>query len=86
MFKKRDKKPDDIDLVLLKSINNNYELDIITSILDDNNIPYIMKDHGVGGYMRIIGGDTSFYRTDILVEKSTYDEAKNLLNQIIFEE
>lgn len=86
MFKKRDKRSDEIELVQLKSINNNYELDIITSILDDNKIPYIVKEHGAGGYMRIIGADTSIYRTDILVEKSTYEHAKDLLDQITFEE
>lgn len=86
VFKKKRNKPNEIDLVLLKTINNNYELDIITNILDDNNIPYIVKDHGAGGYMRVIGGDTSIYRTDILVEKSTYEQAKDLLDQMAFEE
>jgi hypothetical protein len=39
--KKKNSNPNDIELMPLKSINNNYELDIIKSILDDNNIPYI---------------------------------------------
>lgn len=85
MFKKKRNKSNEIELVLLKSINNNYDLDIITTILDDNNIPYIVKEHGAGGYMRIIGGDTSLYRTDILVEKSTYEQAKEIIDQITFE-
>lgn len=86
VFKKKRNKSNEIELVPLKSINNNYELDIIKSILDDNNIPYIVKEYGAGGYMRIIGGDTSIYRTDILVEKSTYEQAKDLLDQMTFEE
>lgn len=85
MFKKKRNKSNEIELVLLKSINNNYDLDIITNVLDDNNIPYIVKEHGAGGYMRIIGGDTSIYRTDILVEKSTYEQAKEIIDQITFE-
>jgi hypothetical protein len=85
MFKKKRNKSNEIELVLLKSINNNYDLDIITTILDDNNIPYIIKEHGAGGYMRIIGGDTSLYRTDILVEKSTYEQAREIIDQITFE-
>lgn len=85
MFKKRNKKSNEIELVLLKSINNNYDLSIITAILDDNNIPYIIKEHGAGGYMRIIGADTSIYRTDILVEKSTYEQAKEIIDHITSE-
>lgn len=85
MFKKRDKKSNDIDLVLLKTINNNYELDIIKSILEDNNIPYIIRDYGAGGYMRVAYG-SSIYRTDIMVEKSTFEQAKEIIDQITLDE
>ncbi|MBU5257544.1 DUF2007 domain-containing protein [Tissierella praeacuta] len=88
MFKrkktKKNKQSSEIDLVLLRTTNNNFELGIIKSILDDNNIPYIVKDYGAGGYMRIISGDSS-YRTDILVEKSDYNQANEILEQITFE-
>lgn len=89
MFKKRDtKKKDDInqiDLVLLKTVSNNIELDILKSILEDNNIPYIVKDHGAGGHMRIISGGAAPFVTDILVEKSAYENAKELIDQITFD-
>ncbi|WP_313756163.1 DUF2007 domain-containing protein [Tissierella sp.] len=88
MFKrknaKKNKQSNEIDLVLLRTTNNNFELGIIKSILDDNNIPYIVKDYGAGGYMRIISGDSP-YRTDVLVEKSNYNQAKEILEQITFE-
>lgn len=86
MFRKKDKEKKDsgIELITLKTVNNNIELDIIKSILDDNNIPYIVKDYGAGGHMRIIAGGSAPFRTDILVEKSTLDAAKELIEQITF--
>jgi len=88
VFKKNDNKDNnsnDIQLSLLRTIHNNYELSLIKSILEDNNIPYIVKDYGVGGYMRIYTG-TSFERTDILVEKSSLEEAEKLIESIILNE
>lgn len=83
MFNKKDnnEETNDIELVLLKTVNNNVEFDITKSILEDNGIPYIIKDEGIGGYMRIISGD-SIFKTDILVERTAYDDAKELLDQI----
>jgi len=89
MFKKKDnKKKNDIDkitLVVLKTVSNNIEMTMITSILDDNDIPYIIKDYGAGGHMRIISGDSIPFRTDILVDKDIYERANEVINQIIFE-
>ncbi len=78
-------KSDDIELVLLKSVGSGQELNMIKSLLDENDIPYIIKDHGVGGYMRIITG-SSLYGTDVLVEKSTFERAKALLDEFIWNE
>lgn len=69
---------DEIELVILKVINNNFELGLIKSILEENQIPYIVKDRGTGGYMRIISGD-SLYETEILVEKSTFEKANSII-------
>lgn len=76
--KKRD---EDLELVVLKAVNNQHELDFIKILLEDNNIPFIVKDYGSGGYMRIIGG-SSMYRTDILVERSMFEKAKALLDEV----
>lgn len=85
MFTKKDKKDmeqrEELDLVTLRSINNEYELDVIKAILDENEIPYIIKDTGIGGYMRVIGG-TSIYGTEILVERSTIKDANDILEGI----
>ena len=76
---------DEIELVLLKTINNNYELGLIKSILEENQIPYIVKDSGTGGYMRIISGD-SLYETEILVDKLVLDKANAILDDFIWDD
>lgn len=83
MFWNREKKKskDDIELVLLKSTQEQYEFLTIKSILEENEIPYIVRNRGAGGYMRIATG-MSFYPTDILVEESSFERAKKLLEEI----
>lgn len=72
---------EDIKLVKLRSLTNEIELGMIKEILDDNNIPYIVKDKGSGAYMRIITGSSPF-STDIMVEESDFDRANGLLESI----
>ncbi len=67
-----------IELVLLREVTNNLELSMITAILDDNSIPYIIKDMGSGGYMRIITGYSPF-ATKIMVEEDAYERAIELI-------
>ena len=76
---------DELEIVLLKTVSSNYELNLTKNLLDEYNIPYIIQDHGIGGYMRIIGGD-SLYGTDILVEKSTFEKAKDVLDKFTLNE
>lgn len=85
MFKKKDgtqgeSTSNDFEMVLLKTASNNYELNLIKNLLDEHEISYIVKDRGMGGYMRIIGG-SSLYGTDILVEKSSFEKAKAILDE-----
>jgi len=70
-----------INLVLLRTISSEFELGMITSILEDNDIPFIVKNYGSGGYMRIISGGSPF-RTDIMVDEAAYETANSLLEQI----
>lgn len=77
---KKEKGSNEINPVLLRTTNNNIELNIIKEVLEQNEIPYIVKDHGIGGYMRIISGD-SIYGTDILVEESQIERAESLINE-----
>lgn len=75
----------DLELVVLKFINNEYELQLTKAILDDNEIPFIVKNQGIGGYMKIIGGRSSMYKTEILVEESMFDKAKAILDDVFLD-
>ena len=72
----------EVKLVTLKTINDNFELGIIESILIDNLIPYILHDSGSGGYMRLISGSPIF-GTDILVSEDDYEKANELIEGIV---
>lgn len=90
MFKKKhdtqkENQSDEFEMILLKTTSDNYELDLIKNLLDDQNIPYVLKDQGIGGYMRIISGD-SLYGTDIFVEKALFEKAKTILDEFPWED
>lgn len=80
-WNKNKKENDEIELVLLRSTQDHYELSTIKSVLEDEEIPFILKDHGSGGHMRIIGY-FSVYPTDILVEKSTFEKSDGILKSL----
>lgn len=71
----------DLSLVKLRSISNEVELKMIEAILSDNSVPYIIKDEGAGGYMRIIGRN-SVFATDVMVSEKDYERANELLESI----
>lgn len=77
---RKDKNKDEIEMVVLRTTNNDQELNLIKEILEQNKIPYLMRNHGAGGHMRIIGG-SSLYPADILVEKSTAKKAEGILDE-----
>lgn len=74
-------KKDDLKIVKLRSITSEMEFLLIKEILDDNDIPYIVEDHGPGGHMRIIGG-SSLFGTDIMIKEEDFEEAISLLESI----
>lgn len=74
----------DVNLIKLRSITNEMELGMIKNILDDNRIPYIIRDYGPGGHIRIIGGG-SIFGTDVMVDKEDFDRANDLLESISIE-
>lgn len=90
MFKRKNniennKDQDNLQLVILKTVHNNFELDMTKALLDENNIPYIVRDNGIGGYMRVISG-SSIYGMDILVDESVYEKSKDIIEQISLDE
>ncbi len=86
MFKKKNRKAKNsdtnIELVLLKSVNSDFELNMIKGLLEENKIPYIVRDHGAGGYMRIVTGSSSIFGAEILVEKSQLEQSLKILNEL----
>ena len=79
-----DKNKEDLHIVKLRSISNEIELAMIKEILEDNKIPYLVKDHGMGGYMRIFAGVSAF-GTDVMVKQEDFDQANSLLESISIE-
>ena len=79
------KQYDEIQLIKLITVRNSYELGIVESILKDNEIPYIPKEEGASGYLRITTGGV-FNSVDIMVEQTQYQKAKDLVEPIFMEE
>lgn len=67
--------------VKLKGAVNNIEAELIINLLHNNDITCYKKSKGSGGYMNIYMG-YSVYGEDIYVDKSDYEKAKQLLNEI----
>lgn len=84
MFKKKDSTKDEVEMVLLRTTNNNYELDLIKNLLEDAGIPYLIKERGIGSYMRMISGD-SMYGTDIFIEERLLNKAEATLDEFPWE-
>ena len=53
-------------------------LGMIRGLLEDENIPYLVRERGTGSAMRIITG-FSLYGTDIFVPKDAYATARDLI-------
>lgn len=69
----------DATKALLVSNLNSVEADIIISILESYEIPYLKRYKGIGGYMEIIAGSNN-YGIDIYVQPSMLQFAKELIN------
>lgn len=67
------------DWSFLLETNNEYEVEVIVSLLAANSIPVLRKDQGAGGYLRIYMGMTNL-GTELYVPRSQLEEAQILLN------
>ncbi|NMA95080.1 MAG: DUF2007 domain-containing protein [Clostridiales bacterium] len=76
--------PEKVNIVKLKSIENGIELSMIKGLLNDNDIPFIIRYKDAGGHMRIVAGSSLFFGADIMVVEDDYGRAKNLLGPIGF--
>ena len=66
------------ELVKVYSSSNDIEVQGVLSLLSDNNIVFLKKDNGSGEYMRMYMG-TSMFGTDIFVNQSDFEKAKELI-------
>ena len=63
---------------LLASNVSQMDATLITAQLTDADIPYYIKDHGTGGYMKLYMGYT-VYGQDIYVGTDQYDKANEII-------
>ena len=73
-----------IDEILLIETADEFIYLTIKEILEDNNIPIIIKDDLTGGYMKIIGG-FSLYNKKIFISIEDYEKAYDLVKEFIEE-
>ena len=68
----------DEDTVLLTTVHDDVEKNLLCGILEEENIPYLLKDRGSGEAVRILSG-FSMFGSDIFVPKALFDAANELL-------
>lgn len=73
----------DDNVELLFTVYEPSELLVVESVLKDAEIPYICKDRGSGGMMKIVAG-YSVFGTDIFVLKEHVDTAKAIFESAEF--
>ena len=71
----------DNDLELLTTANDRVYLSIVESILQDNEIPYLVKDRGCGTVVKVVMG-YSIFGVDVFVLKKDFDKASELMEQM----
>ena len=76
LSKAKNKEKDGMELLV--TTHDNIEQGILESILEGEQIPYMVHDRGSGGAMRIIAG-YSFMGTDIYVPEEMLAQAQELL-------
>lgn len=79
------KKHEDPELAIVRTAANNYELGVIQGILEENEIPYMVKERESGNYMKIFMG-MSIFGSDVIVAKDNLERAKELLAVLDAEE
>ena len=60
------------------SSNNEFDLQYVKGLLEENDINVLVKTDGVGGYLRTIGGDYNLMKV-LQVNEEDYEKAKQLL-------
>ena len=71
----------DDDLVLLRTFHDDVSVAMAEEVLRDEEIPFIKKDRGSGGVVRIISG-YSMYGTDLFVAPDDLEKASALMEAL----
>ena len=71
--------PHDEFTELLTTVHDNVELSVLRSILDGEEIPYLIRERGSGSSVKIIAG-FSMYGTDVFVPVSAAERAREVLD------
>ena len=69
--------PHDENMALVETVNNNIRLAIVRSILDGENIPYVIKTRGSNAVGVITG--SPIFGADVFVHKDALEDALNAL-------
>ena len=69
--------PHDENMALAETVHNNIRLAIVRSILDGENIPYVIKMRGSNAVGVITGSPT--FGADVFVHKDSLEDAVNAL-------
>lgn len=70
------------NLKLLITSSDDYVLNQVQAVLQDNDLPYIEKNRELASYMKIIGYSNA-YQTDIYVSENNFLLAKELINFLL---
>lgn len=70
------------NLTLLVSTNDRVQEMMIAGLLEDAQIPFLTRENGSGGYMKIYMG-FSVFGSEIYVSQQDYERAKKLLDSCL---
>ena len=78
-------KPADQGSALLVTVYDNVELSMVRSLLDAENIPYLIRERGSGSAVKIVTGLSSF-GSDVYVPESALEAATAAIAALLGEE
>lgn len=78
-------KPADQGTALLVTVYDNVELSVVRSLLEAENIPYLIRERGSGSAVKIVMGISSF-GSDVYVPASSLEAATDAIAALLGEE
>ena len=72
---------DEKDLALLRTLYDDVSVNMARDVLQSEEIPFLAKDRGTGGVMRVITG-FSIYGVDLFVRPDDLERASELMEAL----